>query len=184
MRFSDESVKGTASDFVQISEKVRQRPLQWIGKWSGKKAWYIWVFEWHACSWQTKNGDKGWIGMNWSVILWVCVIMYMHDDQIPGVGCTCFPLFTLRSYKEWCWFSSSHRPFNIAFHLSFLGIVWSLSLVLYLQLANTETELQNSPEAVDEEEYVGEVQIVAPSDTFPQGNLQSSGHQGDMRSSL
>jgi hypothetical protein len=36
---------------------------------------------------------------------------------------------------------------------------------------NTETELQNSQETVDED-YVGETQIAAPSDTtFPQGNL-------------
>jgi hypothetical protein len=43
--------------------------------------------------------------------------------------------------------------------------------VLHLQLVTTETELQNSQETVDEE-YVGEAQIVAPSDTtFPQGNL-------------
>jgi hypothetical protein len=42
-------------------------------------------------------------------------------------------------------------------------------------LANTETELQNSQEAaVAEDNYIGDTQIVAPSDTtFPQGNLQS-----------
>jgi hypothetical protein len=42
---------------------------------------------------------------------------------------------------------------------------------ILLQLVNTETELQNSQEAVDEEDYVGETQMVVSSDTFPQGNL-------------
>jgi hypothetical protein len=57
--------------------------------------------------------------------------------------------------------------------------------VLYLQVVNTETEMQNSQEAVDDDDdYVGETQMVVPSDTFPQGNLQSSGHQRHMRLSL
>jgi hypothetical protein len=38
-------------------------------------------------------------------------------------------------------------------------------------LATAETELQNSQEPVDEEDYVGDTQMVTPSDTFPQGNL-------------
>jgi hypothetical protein len=45
-------------------------------------------------------------------------------------------------------------------------------------LANTEAGLQNSQDAVDEEDYVGDSQIVATSDTtFPQGNLYSSEHK-------
>jgi hypothetical protein len=45
-------------------------------------------------------------------------------------------------------------------------------------LANTEAGLQNSQEAVDEEDYVGDTQIVAAAadTTFPQGNLYSSEH--------
>lgn len=43
---------------------------------------------------------------------------------------------------------------------------------------NTEAALQNSQDAVDEEDYVGDSQIVATSDTtFPQGNLCSSEHK-------
>jgi hypothetical protein len=42
-------------------------------------------------------------------------------------------------------------------------------------LANTEAGLQNSKEAVDDEDYVGDSQIVAASDTtFPQGNPHGS----------
>jgi len=45
-------------------------------------------------------------------------------------------------------------------------------------LANTEAGLQNSQDAVDEEEYVGDSQIVDTSDTtFPQGNLYCSEHK-------
>ena len=43
---------------------------------------------------------------------------------------------------------------------------------------NTEAGLQNSQDAVDDEEYVGDTQIVDASDaTFPQGNLYSSEHK-------
>lgn len=43
---------------------------------------------------------------------------------------------------------------------------------------NTEAGLQNSQDAVDEEEYVGDTQIVAPSDTtFSQGNLYNIEHK-------
>jgi hypothetical protein len=35
------SDKGTASNFVQISEKVRRRLWQWLNKRSGKRAWAI-----------------------------------------------------------------------------------------------------------------------------------------------
>jgi len=43
---------------------------------------------------------------------------------------------------------------------------------------NTEAGLQNSQDAVDEEDYVVDAQIVAASDTtFPQGNLYSSEHK-------
>ena len=43
---------------------------------------------------------------------------------------------------------------------------------------NTEAGLQNSQDAVDEEGYVVDTQIVAASDTtFPQGNLYSSEHK-------
>jgi hypothetical protein len=45
-------------------------------------------------------------------------------------------------------------------------------------LANTEEGLQNSQDVVEEEDYVGDAQIVAASDTtFPQGNLYSSEHR-------
>jgi hypothetical protein len=45
-------------------------------------------------------------------------------------------------------------------------------------LANTEAVLQNSQDAVDEEDYVGDTQIVPSSDTtFPQGNVYSSEHK-------
>jgi hypothetical protein len=45
-------------------------------------------------------------------------------------------------------------------------------------LANTEAGLQNSQEAVDEEDYVGDTQMVAaPDATFPQGNMYSSEHK-------
>jgi hypothetical protein len=45
-------------------------------------------------------------------------------------------------------------------------------------LANTEAGLQNSQDAVDEEDYVGDTQIDSASDTtFPQGNLYSSEHK-------
>jgi hypothetical protein len=40
-RFRDEFDKGTASNFVQISEKVRRKPWQWLDKRSGNKAWAI-----------------------------------------------------------------------------------------------------------------------------------------------
>jgi hypothetical protein len=40
MRFHNGSDKGTASNFVQILEKVQQRPWQWLDKCS--------AFEWHA----------------------------------------------------------------------------------------------------------------------------------------
>jgi hypothetical protein len=45
-------------------------------------------------------------------------------------------------------------------------------------VANTEAGLQNSQDAVDEEDYVGDAQMVAASDTtFPQGNLYNSEHK-------
>jgi hypothetical protein len=45
-------------------------------------------------------------------------------------------------------------------------------------VANTEAGPQNSQDAVDEEEYVDDTQIVDASDaTFPQGNLYSSEHK-------
>jgi hypothetical protein len=37
VQFSDESDKGTASNIVQISEKVRQRPWQLLDSCSGRK---------------------------------------------------------------------------------------------------------------------------------------------------
>lgn len=43
---------------------------------------------------------------------------------------------------------------------------------------NTEAVLQNSQDAVDEENYVADTQIVAASDTtFPQGSLYSNEHE-------
>jgi hypothetical protein len=60
MRFRDWSDKGTASDFVQISGKVRRRPYQWLDKRSGKKASAI-----RGClncmlgSGQTEKGETG-----------------------------------------------------------------------------------------------------------------------------
>jgi hypothetical protein len=49
MRFRDGSHKGTASDFGEISEKVRRRPWQWLDEHSRKEAWGCTrVFEWHA----------------------------------------------------------------------------------------------------------------------------------------
>jgi hypothetical protein len=39
MRFRDESDSECASNFVEISEKVQQRPSQWLDKRSGKDAW-------------------------------------------------------------------------------------------------------------------------------------------------
>ena len=43
---------------------------------------------------------------------------------------------------------------------------------------NTEAGLQNSQDAVDEEDYAVDTQIVDASDTtFPQGNLYSSEHK-------
>jgi hypothetical protein len=45
-------------------------------------------------------------------------------------------------------------------------------------LANTEAGLQSTQDVVEEEDYVVDTQIVAPSDTtFPQGNLYSSEHK-------
>jgi hypothetical protein len=41
MRFRDGSDKGSASNVVQISEKVGRRPWQWWDKRSGKKAWTL-----------------------------------------------------------------------------------------------------------------------------------------------
>jgi hypothetical protein len=41
MRFRDGSDKGTTSQFVQVSEKVRRRPWQWLDKRSGKEAWVV-----------------------------------------------------------------------------------------------------------------------------------------------
>jgi hypothetical protein len=38
MSFRDGSDKGTASNCVQISEKVRRRPWQWLDKNPGKKS--------------------------------------------------------------------------------------------------------------------------------------------------
>jgi hypothetical protein len=39
MWFCDGSNKGTASDFMQILEKVQRRPWQWLDECLGKKAW-------------------------------------------------------------------------------------------------------------------------------------------------
>jgi hypothetical protein len=39
MRFREGPNKGTASDFVQISEKVQRRPWKWLDERSGKKTW-------------------------------------------------------------------------------------------------------------------------------------------------
>jgi hypothetical protein len=58
--FPDGSYKGTASDFVQISEKVWHRPWQWLHKHLGKKALAV-----HGClngmlsSRQTERGETG-----------------------------------------------------------------------------------------------------------------------------
>jgi hypothetical protein len=41
MRFRDGSVKETALNFVQISEKVRQRPWQCLDKRTGNKPWAV-----------------------------------------------------------------------------------------------------------------------------------------------
>jgi hypothetical protein len=56
MRFCDTFDKVTASDFVQIPEKVLQRPWQWLVKRSGQKAWAI-----HGKSklTETKKGETG-----------------------------------------------------------------------------------------------------------------------------
>jgi hypothetical protein len=43
MRFRDRSDKGTASNFVSISEKVWWRLWQWLYKRSGRKAWAVHV---------------------------------------------------------------------------------------------------------------------------------------------
>jgi hypothetical protein len=44
-------------------------------------------------------------------------------------------------------------------------------------LANAEAGLQNSQETVDEEDYVGDTQMVSSDATFPQGNPYSSEHK-------
>jgi hypothetical protein len=41
--FHDGSDKRPASNFLQVSEKVRQRPWQWLDKFLGKKAWALHV---------------------------------------------------------------------------------------------------------------------------------------------
>jgi hypothetical protein len=41
MRYRDGSDKGTASNFVQVSEKVRRRPWEWLDKRLGKTVWDV-----------------------------------------------------------------------------------------------------------------------------------------------
>jgi hypothetical protein len=55
MGFRDGSDKGTASNSVQISEKVRQRPWQWLDKRSEKKAWDV---QWKPKLTETKNARQ------------------------------------------------------------------------------------------------------------------------------
>jgi hypothetical protein len=50
MWFCDRSDRGTASNFVQISERVWRRPWQWLDKCPGKKAWDRWKAKSRACS--------------------------------------------------------------------------------------------------------------------------------------
>jgi hypothetical protein len=56
MRFRDVSDKGTESNFVQVSEKVRRRPWQWLDKRPEKKAWSV-----HGKSklTETEKGETG-----------------------------------------------------------------------------------------------------------------------------
>jgi hypothetical protein len=56
MWFCNWSDKGTASNVVQISEKVQRRPWQWLDKHSGKKAWAV-----HGKSklTETEEGEAG-----------------------------------------------------------------------------------------------------------------------------
>jgi hypothetical protein len=55
MRSRDGAYKGT-SHFVQISEKVRRKPWQWLDKRLGKKAWAVHGKCKHT---ETEEGEKG-----------------------------------------------------------------------------------------------------------------------------